>query len=38
MTGKTHEHLKQIRNIETNFAILKYFEVGEITNIDVSST
>lgn len=36
MTSKTHEHLKEIRNIETNFTILKYFEVGEITNIEAS--
>lgn len=38
MTGKTYEHLQEIRNIETNFTVWKYFEVGEITNIDVSST
>lgn len=38
MTAKTHEHLKEIRNTETNFTILKHFEVGEITNIDTSST
>lgn len=38
MTGKTHKYLKKIRNIETNFTILKHFEVGEITNIDMSST
>lgn len=38
MTGKTHENLKEIRNIETNFTILKYFEVDENTNIEASST
>lgn len=38
MTGKTHELMKEIRNIEINFIIFKYFEVDENANIEASST